>query len=83
VSGWADSQARSFAKRIAERYQAAWFVLTNDLREAVVSEYVLLVVLGQDKPAVEIESVRELRGAICRHLAKHYKMSIESAEEAS
>ena len=85
MSGWADSQARGFAKQIAQRYQAAWFVLTNDLREAVVSEYVLLVVLAQDKATVEIEGVRALREAIYRHLAKHYRMPTEAAtaEEAA
>jgi hypothetical protein len=80
VSGWSDGQAKGFAKRIAARYQAAWFVLTNDLREAVVSEFVLLVVLGQEKVAVNVEDVRELRQAVCRHLATRHKMMTEAAE---
>ena len=81
MSGWTDIQARSFAKRISERYQAAWFVLTNDLREAVVSEYVLCVVLGQDKTAVNVEDVRALRQAVCRYLAARYRMPTEAAEQ--
>jgi hypothetical protein len=54
--------------------------LTNDLREAVVSEFVLLVVLGQEKSAVEVEDVRALRQAVCRHLAMRHKMRTETAE---
>jgi len=82
VRGWTDSQARGFAKRIADRYQAAWFVLTNDLREAVVSEFVLLVVLGQEKSAIEVEAVRDLRQAVLRHLTKLHRMMTDAAEES-
>lgn len=82
MSGWSDIQARSFAKRISERYQAAWFVLTNDIREATVSEYVICVVLGQEKPSVNVEDVRVLRQAVCRHLASRHRMPTEAAEEA-
>jgi hypothetical protein len=83
MSGWSDDQAKSFAKRIAERYKAAWFVLTNDLREALVSQFVLLVVLGQEKVAVEVAEVRELLQAVYRHLATRHKMMTEAAEETS
>jgi hypothetical protein len=77
---WSDSQAKSFAKRIAERYKPAWFVLTNDIREAVVSEHVMLVVLAQDAVTVEVEAITQLRRAVCRHLFVQHKMGTETGE---
>lgn len=80
MSGWDDGQARSFAKQIAERYQAAWFVLARDIREAVVSQHVLMIVLGQSRDSVNVDDVRALRQAVCRHLAKRHRMMTETAE---
>jgi hypothetical protein len=79
VSGWSDGQARSFAKRIADKYRPAWFVLAPEIREAVVSEFVLLIVLGQDKVAIGVEEVRALRTAICARLKSHHSMATETA----
>jgi len=80
---WSDSQAKSFAKRIAERYKPAWFVLTNDIREAVVSEYVLLIVLAQAKDAIEVDAIKAFRRAVCQHLATQHRMMTETAEMPS
>jgi hypothetical protein len=44
-SGWSNGQVRMFAKRLAGKYQASWFVLAPEIREALVSECVLLIVL--------------------------------------
>lgn len=79
MSGWSDGQVRTFAKRIADKYRAAWFVLAPEIREAVVSEFVLLIVLGQEKVAIEVEEVRALREAICLRLMSHHRMATETA----
>lgn len=78
MGGWSDGQVRMFAKQIAEKYKEAWFVLTPVIREAVVSEFVLMIVLGigQNKTAVEVEEVRALRIAICRRLRAHHCMEV-------
>lgn len=78
---WDNGQARSFAKRIAERYGAAWFVLTMDIREAVVSEFVLSIVLAQVKTDVKVEDISALRNAICQQLLKRYRMKTETASQ--
>lgn len=80
MSGWDDAQARLFAKQIADRYKAAWFVLATDIREAVVSQHVLMIVLGQSREAVDVEDVRAMREAVCRHLLKRHGMKTETAE---
>lgn len=81
MSGWDKSQVRFFAKQIAEKYQPAWFVLAMDVREAIVSDFVLNIVLGQIKEAVNIEDVRALRIAICKRLASNHRMRTETAEQ--
>lgn len=81
MSGWSDGQVRMFAKRIADKYRAAWFVLAPEIREAVVSEFVLLIVLGQDKVAVSVDEVRALRIGICQRLKSHHRMSTDTTFE--
>lgn len=76
---WSPQQAKSFAKRIVESKQgrACWWAWPSEIREAIVSEFVLLIVLGQDKGSVEIEAIRELREMICEELERRYKMPVE------
>jgi len=90
VSGWSDGQVRTFAKQIAGKYQPAWFLLAPELREAIVSQFVLLIVLAQEKIAIEVAEVCALRTAICLRLKSHHRMATEtsaaheeSEEEAS
>lgn len=76
---WTRQQAKSFAKRIAESKQgrACWWAWPTEVREAIVSEFVLLIVLGQDKGAVEIEAIRALREMVCEELEQRYRMPVE------
>lgn len=79
--GWDKGQAKSYAKRIADKYRAAWFVLAPEIREAVVSEFVLSIVLGQVAEQVGVEDVRSLRTEVCKCLASRYHMRTETSDQ--
>lgn len=77
---WSKQQAKSFAKRIMESRQGrdSWWAWPTEIREAIVSEFVLsVIVFGQDRDTVEISAVRELRQMICEALENHYRMPME------
>jgi len=76
---WTQQQAKSFAKRIAESKQgrAVWWAWPTEVREAIVAEFVLMIVFGQDAETVEIKDVIELRKMICIELDVRHRMPIE------
>lgn len=68
---WTRQQATSFAKRIAESETGrAWTVLSAPLREAVIGNFVLGIVVGQDSEAVEVSAITDLYAMVIEALAR-------------
>lgn len=65
MSGWGKGQFKMFAKDIKEAYPGkAWSLVAEELREAVLCEKVLGVVLGQDRESVVIDDIQALYNGI-------------------
>ena len=58
---WDKRQFKAFAKDIKDAYPGkAWGLLVDEMREAVLCERVLRIVLGQDKEAIKVEDIQTL-----------------------
>lgn len=68
MSAWDAGQVRMFAKQIADKYGAAWFMLAIPARAAIISHHVLMIVFSQRSGKVDIDDVRELRILIVERL---------------
>lgn len=65
MSGWNRAQYKAFAKDLKAAYPGkAWSLLVDELREAVLCERVLRIVLGQERAAVVVEDVQALYNGI-------------------
>jgi hypothetical protein len=65
MSGWGRGQFKMFAKDIKQAYPGkAWSLIVDELREAVLCEKVLSVVLGQDRESVVIDDIQALYNGI-------------------
>lgn len=51
-TAWQRSQTKEFAKHIRDRYGKAWDYFVPEIKEAVVAQQVMVIVLGQDLPDV-------------------------------
>lgn len=74
AGGWSIGQVKEFAKRFAYTHKGAWHAYVSDVREALIDSFILLIVLGQDKDAVHVESIRSLRQLFGHRLATHHSM---------
>lgn len=82
--GWNRDQVKDFARRVRERTgslrpDGAWTWLPY-VREALVAECVLDIVLGQERREVEVEEVRKLLLALRRELGLDDDGGIPSEE---
>jgi hypothetical protein len=80
VSSWTNDQVREFAKRFAGINRPVWPVLVDDIREAIIDSFVLLIVLGQDRGDVQVEEIRSMRTRLAVRLAAHHKMPNPTAD---
>lgn len=78
-NGWTTGQVDVFARRIAQKWQGAWFALADDLRDAVVASYVIDVLYSQERSSARITDVKRLHVGICRRLQARYRMSTPTA----
>lgn len=78
MTGWSKAQAAMMARRIRDGAEGrAWPLLVPAARSAFVSEYVLMVVFGQEKGAIQVEDIRDLREMICTELRTKHRMEVE------
>lgn len=80
MSGWSDGQVRDFARRFAERHRPCWPAYVSDVREALIDQHVLLIVLGQDRLGVDLGEVRSMRDRLASALATKYGMRNPTAD---
>ncbi len=80
MSGWTDDQVSDLARRFAyvEMHKATWPAYVDDVRNAMIRSFVLVVVLGQDRSGqdddVSIREVRSLPSRLARVLFERYRM---------
>jgi hypothetical protein len=80
VSAWDSGQIRTFAKQIATSDEGcAWWAFPAKIRNAILSHYVLMIVLTQRGSAeIHIDDVRELRVLIQQRLADHHNLTMHT-----
>jgi hypothetical protein len=80
---WTDQQVREFGSRFAAANKAIWPAFVDDVREALIDSFVLLLVLGQDRDGVRVEEIRSLRTRLAVRIATHHRMPNQTAESAA
>jgi hypothetical protein len=75
-TGWSRGQVVEFAKRFSDHHKACWPAYVDDVREAMIDSFVLMVVLGQDdrEAVVDMDEVRLLRSRIDIRLHEVHEM---------
>ena len=75
---WNAGQVRMFAKQLAEKYGPAWFTLVHEVRNAILSHHVLMIVFSvRGADAIDVDDVRELRILIQERLEKHHNLKVD------
>lgn len=82
MAGWEDRQVAEFARRFAFTNKACWPAYVDDVREALIDSFVLLVVLGQAREAVSVDDVRSLRTRLGTRLAEKHQLPNPTANES-
>lgn len=73
MSGWSDGQVREFARRLATSDRGrAWWAFVPDVREALIDQLVLEIVLSQDRGEVQVSDVRSLRRRLALRLQRRH-----------
>lgn len=67
-AAWNRDQEKFFAKQVRDRIGDAWDWLVPEVREALVAEHVLMVVLGLVRQDIHVEDVRVLLVGVRREL---------------
>jgi hypothetical protein len=80
---WTDQQVREFGKRFAFAERATWPAYVDDVREAKIDSFVLLLVLGQDRDDVRVDEIRSLRTRLAVRISAHHQMANPTAESAA
>ena len=60
MTGWTDRQVKEFSRGLRKAVGDGWRWLTGGVRQALVAERVLQIVLGQHRAVVEIADVESL-----------------------
>jgi len=68
MAAWSKDQEKFFAKQVRARIGDAWDWLVPEVREALVAEHVLMVVLGLVRQDIQVEDVRVLLVGVRREL---------------
>ena len=71
--GWCASSVNSFAKRFADKYKPTWHVFVEIVREALLTEWVMTLVAGNDRE-VTVNEAFALRSDISTRLVTHHNM---------
>jgi 5-formaminoimidazole-4-carboxamide-1-beta-D-ribofuranosyl 5'-monophosphate synthetase len=79
---WTNAQVNEFAKRFANANKATWPAYVDDVRDAMIGNFVLEVVLSQDRVDVSVVAVRSLLGKIAARLSRKHHMSSSLGEHA-
>lgn len=78
---WSQGQINTFAKQIAQSAEGkAWWAFVEDVREALIDQVVLRIVLGQDRDDLSVAAIRDLRLGIARRLQSHHGLRNEHGE---
>jgi hypothetical protein len=78
---WTDRQVREFGKRFASSSKAPWPAFVDEVREALIDSFILLLVLGQDCDDVKLEEIRSVRTRLAVCIATKHQMTNPTAEQ--
>lgn len=82
MPGWSAPQVHGFAKQLARSTPGkSWWAFVPAVRAALVDQFVLGVVLGQDRDQASIAAVEQLRHDLRRALAERHAMIVSDDEE--
>lgn len=79
-TGWNDGQIREFSRRFAGLNRDAWHAYVPAVRQALIAEFVFLIVLGQDKASIGVSEMRSLLTRVAVRLAEFHAMPNPDAE---
>lgn len=76
MSGWTDGQCSEFARRFARSPEGrAWFFFVDDVRDALIDQFVMNIVLAQEKGEIQVADIRSLRARLAARLATKHHLS--------
>lgn len=77
MPGWSAPQVHGFAKQLARSTLGkSWWAFVPAVRAALIDQFVLGVVLGQDREQVPVAAIEQLRGDLRHALAERHAMVV-------
>src|SRR5262249_30099989 len=82
MSGWSAPQVQGFARQFSRSPEGrSWWAFVPAVRAALIDQFVLGVVLGQDRDQVSVAAIEELRVDLRRALARRHKLFVGDEDD--